>query len=66
VLVVDDHPMRRGGVRADLEREGGFLVVAQAADGAEGVRAARAHRPDLVLLDLSRPGMSGGEATAGC
>jgi len=62
VLVVDDHPMWREGVRADLEREGEFLVVAQAADGTEGVRAARAHRPDLVLLDLSMPGMSGGEA----
>ena len=62
VLVVDDHPMWRDGVRADLEREGGFLVVAQAADGAEAVHLARAHRPALVLLDLSMPGMSGGEA----
>jgi DNA-binding NarL/FixJ family response regulator len=62
VLVVDDHPMWRDGVRADLEREGGFLVVAQAADGAAAVRLARSHRPDLVLLDLSMPGMGGGEA----
>jgi DNA-binding NarL/FixJ family response regulator len=62
VLVVDDHPMWREGVRADLEREGGFLVVAQAADGAAAVTAARLHRPDLVLLDLSMPGMSGSEA----
>jgi DNA-binding NarL/FixJ family response regulator len=62
VLVVDDHPMWRDGVRADLEREGGFLVVAQGADGAAAVQLARSHRPDLVLLDLSMPGMGGGEA----
>ncbi len=61
VVVVDDHPMWREGVRADLEREADFLVVAQAGDGAAALEVARRHRPDLVLLDLSMPGMGGGE-----
>ena len=64
VVVVDDHPMWRDGVRADLERDGAFLVVAEAGDVDEAVRVVTAHRPELVLMDLSMPGGSGSEATA--
>ncbi len=64
VVVVDDHPMWRDGVRADLERDGRFLVVAEAGDVAGAVRVVTAHRPDLVLMDLNLPGGSGSEAIA--
>jgi DNA-binding NarL/FixJ family response regulator len=64
VVVVDDHPMWRDGVRADLERDGGFLVVGQAGGVAEAVDVVTRHRPDLVLMDLSLADGSGSEATA--
>jgi DNA-binding NarL/FixJ family response regulator len=59
VLVVDDHPMWRAGVRADLEADGRYRVVGEAADAEEAVAQARASRPDIVLLDLNLPGASG-------
>jgi DNA-binding NarL/FixJ family response regulator len=62
VLLVDDNPWLREGVRAALERAG-FLVVGEAADGAQAVALASRYRPDLVLMDLSMPGMDGIRAT---
>ena len=62
VMVVDDHPMWREGVARDLT-EGGFEVVATAGDGGEAVRRAPAARPDVVVLDLQLPVMSGVEVT---
>jgi DNA-binding NarL/FixJ family response regulator len=62
VLLVDDNPELRHGVRATLERAG-FVVVAEAADGAQALELAAAHRPDLVLMDLGMPGMDGIQAT---
>jgi DNA-binding NarL/FixJ family response regulator len=59
VVVVDDHPMWRDGVRSDLERDGDFLVVAEAGDAARAVEAVVRHRPDLVLLDLNLPDGAG-------
>lgn len=59
VLVVDDHPMWRDGVRADLEASGRARVVAEAADAEEAVAAAVRERPDLVLMDLNMPGLPG-------
>jgi len=61
-MVVDDHPMWREGVARDLT-EGGFEVVATAGDGAEAVRRAPAARPQVVVLDLQLPVLSGVEAT---
>jgi DNA-binding NarL/FixJ family response regulator len=61
-MVVDDHPMWREGVARDLT-EGGFEVVATAGDGAEAVRRAPAARPDVVVLDLQLPVLSGVEVT---
>lgn len=59
VLVVDDHPMWRDGVRADLEADGRSRVVGEAADAEEAVAAALQQRPDLVLIDLNMPGLPG-------
>ncbi len=58
VMVVDDHPMWREGVARDLT-EAGYLVVAVAGGGAEAVRRAAATNPDVVVLDLHLPDLSG-------
>jgi two-component system nitrate/nitrite response regulator NarL len=64
VLIVDDHALFRGGVKALLARQAGIEVVGEAGDGLEGVKRAKALKPDVVLLDLHMPGMSGREAVA--
>jgi DNA-binding NarL/FixJ family response regulator len=64
VMVVDDHPMWRDAVARDLT-EAGYDVVATAADGAQALRVAAAARPDVVVLDLQLPDMSGVEVTRG-
>ena len=64
VMVVDDHPMWRDAVARDLA-EAGFEVAATAADGAQALRVAGAARPDVVVLDLQLPDMSGVEVTRG-
>jgi NarL family two-component system response regulator LiaR len=63
VLLVDDHKLVRQGVRAFLEAHDEFLVVAEAESGAEAVKLAEEHIPDIVLMDLVMPGMDGVEAT---
>jgi len=63
VLIVDDHAVVRQGLRIFLDTERDFDVVAEAPDGEEAVRLARALRPDIVLMDLLMPGMDGTEAT---
>ncbi|MEX2553760.1 MAG: response regulator transcription factor, partial [Actinomycetota bacterium] len=63
VMVVDDHPIWRDGIRADLEREGGAVVIAEAADGGEAIVKARDLMPDVVLMDLQLPTVNGAEAT---
>jgi two-component system nitrate/nitrite response regulator NarL len=62
VLIVDDHALFRGGVKALLAREPGFEVVGEAVDGLEGIKRAKSLRPDVILLDLHMPGISGREA----
>jgi DNA-binding NarL/FixJ family response regulator len=62
VIVVDDHELFRDGLIGLLE-EWDVLAVGEAADGADGVRLAVALQPDVVLMDLRMPGMSGIEAT---
>jgi DNA-binding NarL/FixJ family response regulator len=62
ILVVDDHPIWRESVARDLD-EAGYRVVGTARDGAQAVRVAKATRPDVVLLDLHLPDMSGADVT---
>jgi len=63
VMVVNDHPMWGDGVRADLESSGTATVVAEAADGGEAIELARDAMPEVVLMDLNLPTVSGVEAT---
>lgn len=63
VLVVDDHPVWRDGVRADLEQSGIATVVAEASDGGEAIELARTEMPDVVIMDLQLPTVPGAEAT---
>jgi DNA-binding NarL/FixJ family response regulator len=63
VMVVDDHEVWRHGIRADLEGSGVGVVVAEGADGGEAIEAAREAMPDVVLMDLQLPTVSGTEAT---
>ena len=62
LLLADDHQMLRQGLRRSMEDEG-FDVVGEAADGAEAVRMAEQHRPDVILMDVSMPELDGVEAT---
>ncbi|HYD60141.1 MAG TPA: response regulator [Noviherbaspirillum sp.] len=59
VLLVDDHTLFRSGIRSLLQRNPDFTVVGEAADGVDGIKRAKQLRPDVVLLDLNMPGMSG-------
>jgi DNA-binding NarL/FixJ family response regulator len=63
ILVADDHPLFRTGLRALLESVADTEVVGEAATGQEAVEAALSLRPDLVVMDLSMPGLNGIEAT---
>ena len=58
ILIVDDHPLTRDAL-ASLLTQQGFEVVGDAASGEEAIVAARGSQPDLVLLDLTMPGMDG-------
>lgn len=62
LLIVDDHPAFRMGLKALLESEPDMRVVAEAGDGCEAVELYRKEQPDVVLMDLRLPGLSGVEA----
>ncbi len=63
VLICDDHPVYRRGLRALLAEIEDIDVVGEAGDGEEALRLAADHRPDVVIMDLHLPGMSGIETT---
>ena len=63
VLIADDHPLFRRGLRSVLDAHDGTAVVAEAATGIEAVTQARAAQPDVAVLDLHMPGIDGVEAT---
>ena len=62
LLVADDHYLARKGVRAYLEEQPGWKVVAEASNGSEAVERAKLVRPDVTILDLSMPELNGLEA----
>ena len=63
LMIVDDHPVWRDGLRADFEASGTAQIVAEAADGGEAIERAREAMPEVVLMDLNLPTVSGVEAT---
>jgi DNA-binding NarL/FixJ family response regulator len=64
LLIADDHPVVRDGLRGMLASEADFEVVGEAASGDEAVRLTERERPDVVLMDLQMPGVDGPTATA--
>lgn len=63
ILIVDDQPIVRTGVRSILETVPDFAVVGEASDGAEAVTLCQTMRPDVTIMDVRMPGMDGIEAT---
>lgn len=63
VVLADDHAVVRKGIREFLEQSGNIRVVAEAADGAEAVALVGEHAPDVAVLDVQMPGLTGIEAT---
>lgn len=59
VLLIDDHAVLRSGLRLLLQTQPDFEVIGEAADGAQGLLEIRGRKPDLVILDLSMPGLGG-------
>lgn len=63
ILIVEDQPLMRRGMRTVLDLEPGFEVVGEAASGSEAIQQAAALKPDVILMDVQMPGMDGIEAT---
>jgi len=63
ILICDDHKIFREGLRALLEKQPGIRVVGEARDGIESVRLAKELSPDIVIMDISMPGLNGIEAS---
>lgn len=63
VMLVDDHTMVREALRVVLERDGGMAVIAEVGDGESALRIATELHPDIVVMDVALPGLSGIEAT---
>jgi DNA-binding NarL/FixJ family response regulator len=63
IVLADDHPIVRAGIRAELEKIPQIQVVAEASDGREAVDLVKTHTPDIVFMDISMKGLNGLEAT---
>jgi DNA-binding NarL/FixJ family response regulator len=63
VLIADDHPLLRLGVRTELERHADIEVVGEATNGDEAAQQAEALHPDVLLLDIEMPGLKATEVT---
>ena len=64
ILTVDDHPLLREGIATLVNAEGDMKLVAEASNGQQAIQMFRLHRPDVTLMDLQMPDMSGTEAIA--
>jgi DNA-binding NarL/FixJ family response regulator len=62
ILVVDDHPLMRSGIAGEINAQRDMAVVAEAEDGESAITLFRAHRPDVTLMDIKLPRMSGIES----
>jgi len=63
LLLVDDHEVVRVGLRSFLETQEGINVIAEASNGEQAIELALLHKPDIILMDITMPGMDGLEAT---
>ena len=64
ILTVDDHPLLRKGIAAQVNAEPGLKLIAEASNGKEAIDAFRSHQPDVTLMDLQMPEVNGLEAIA--
>jgi len=64
VVLADDHPIVRAGIRSELERIPGVVIVAEANDGRSAISIVETHQPDVVFMDISMPGLNGLEAAS--
>jgi DNA-binding NarL/FixJ family response regulator len=63
ILIVDDHPLMRAGIRTLLDKTIDHVEIVEAADGLDAIELAAQCRPDVVLMDITMPGMNGVDAT---
>jgi len=63
VMLVDDHPIVRQGIKSILSQEPNIKVVAEASDGSEAIKLAKEKQPDVILMDITLPHMNGLEAS---
>jgi len=59
ILIADDHPIFRSGLRQVIDSDASMSIVAEAEDGASALKLIREHKPDIVVLDINMPGVSG-------
>ena len=59
IIIADDHPLFRSGIRAELERIENLNIIGEAGDGAEALNLIMEHKPDLAILDIRMPKLTG-------